>query len=295
MLTILIPCKDEQDNIRACVESARMLGGEILVADSGSTDDTLEIVRGMPDCRLIEREFVNYADFKNWAIPQAANPWVLILDADERVTPQLAAEIKSLLASPPASIDAYWIPRRTFFFGREVRFGPWLHDGADRLIRRDLCRYGQCRVHEGLIVDRRRRARLRGKLLHHTIDSYEEYFSKYLHYTRWGAEDSWENGRRASSWSMLARPMLRFLLLYVFRGGFLDGAVGIQTCMLQAFFVTFVKQGRLWELQHRRADANPAAAHKNPGTIPPAKGRPKPAALAGAHRVNSYAATTSGI
>ena len=93
MLTVLIPCKNERHNIAACVDSARLLGGEILVADSGSTDGTLEIVADMPDCRLIDRAFVNYADFKNWAIPQASEPWVFVLDADERITESLATEV----------------------------------------------------------------------------------------------------------------------------------------------------------------------------------------------------------
>jgi (heptosyl)LPS beta-1,4-glucosyltransferase len=250
MLTVLIPCKNELHNIQACVASARLLEGEILVADSGSTDGTLDAVRGMSDCRLIQREFINYADFKNWAIPQAVYPWVFVLDADERITPELAREARENLASEPSHIDAYWIPRRTYFWGRQVRFGPWLHDGVHRLFRRDCCHYGTCRVHESLIVEKGRSARLRNKLEHYTVNSYDEYFAKYTNYTRWGAVDRWERGLRTTPAKMFSKPMFRFLWLYLFRGGFLDGAVGLQACMLQAFFVTFVKQGRLWELEH---------------------------------------------
>ena len=83
-LTVLIPCKNEANNIAECIASVRDVADEILIADSLSTDDTLEIVRQAGGCRIIEREFVGYADFKNWAIPQAAHPWVLIVDADER-------------------------------------------------------------------------------------------------------------------------------------------------------------------------------------------------------------------
>jgi glycosyltransferase involved in cell wall biosynthesis len=258
MLTVLIPCKNERHNIGPCVASARLLGGEILVADSGSTDGTLGIVAGMSDCRLIQRAFVNYADFKNWAIPQANQPWVFVLDADERVTPDLATEVRQTLATEPRDIDAYWIGRRTYFLGHEARFGPWLHDGVDRLFRRDKCRYAACRVHESLVVDKRRRERLRNKLVHYSINSYDEYFAKYVNYTRWGAADRWDRGDRTSLTSLFTRPALRFLWLYLARGGFLDGAVGLQTCMLQAFFVTFVKQGRLWERQHARTEPDGA-------------------------------------
>src|SRR4026207_1074127 len=100
-LTVLIPCKDEIQHIRACIDSVRPIADEILIADSGSTDGTLEAVRRLGDCRVIEREYVNSADFKNWAIPQAAHEWVLVVDADERVTPELAGEIQRLLANDP--------------------------------------------------------------------------------------------------------------------------------------------------------------------------------------------------
>jgi glycosyltransferase involved in cell wall biosynthesis len=268
MLTVLIPCKNERRNIEACVASARLLGGEILVADSGSTDGTLDIVAGMPDCRLIRRPFSTYADFKNWAIPQASRPWVFVLDADERVTPELADEVRRTLTENPKHIDAYRIRRRTFFLGYEARFGPWLNDGPHRLFLRDACRYGECRVHEELVVDKRRRGCLRNKLLHYTVSSYDEYFNKYVNYTRCGAADRWDRGQRAPAAKMLICPMLRFLWLYFARGGLLDGAIGVHTCMLQAFFVTFVKQARLWELEHGRTFPEDPVAHVLPISVP---------------------------
>ena len=96
-LTVLIPCKNERMNIRSCIESCYGIADEILVADSGSTDETLEIAREFDKVRIIEREYITSGDFKNWAIPQATHEWVLIIDADERVTRELANEI--LLAS----------------------------------------------------------------------------------------------------------------------------------------------------------------------------------------------------
>lgn len=253
-LTVLIPCKDERLNIEACIESARKVADEVLVADSGSTDGTLEIVRQMGGCRVIEREFVNFADFKNWAIPQARHPWVLIVDSDERVTNELATEIRTLLADPPEQIDGYLVPRRAFFMGREIRHSGWGGDLVCRLIRRDRCRYHACRVHEKIDRDSRRLGKLRHSLLHFSTRSYDQYFEKYVKYTQWGAQDQWERGRRTSFNGLLIRPFFRFLQLYVLRLGFLDGMAGVQVCMLQSFFITFMKQARLWEMEQLAAD-----------------------------------------
>src|SRR5436190_22887316 len=125
-LTVIIPCKDEIHHIRACIDSVRSIADEILVADSGSTDGSLEAVRAIGGCRIIEREYINSANFKNWAIPQAQHEWVLVVDADERVTPELAAEIQQLLANPPADKDAYWIGRINHYLGYHIK-----HSGRD--------------------------------------------------------------------------------------------------------------------------------------------------------------------
>src|SRR5262249_31187323 len=105
-LTVLIPAKNELRNLRLCVESVRAIANEIVVADSGSTDGTQDLARRL-GCCVIERELVDFSNFKNWAIPQASHSWVLIVDADERITPALTDEIQRTLASPPDDIDAY--------------------------------------------------------------------------------------------------------------------------------------------------------------------------------------------
>lgn len=267
-LTVLIPCKNERRNIRPCVESVRGLADEILIADSLSTDDTLAIVRRLGGCRIIEREFVNYSDFKNWAIPQASHPWVLIVDADERVTPELAAEIRRVLDGPPTELDGYWIGRQNYFMGHRIRHCGWNSDAVFRLFRRDRCRYRQVRVHEEIDVPHARAGRLRRELVHYTYWSYDQFFAKHVRYTHWGALDYWERGRRASYYSLLVRPLLRFLQLYFLRLGFLDGLAGLQICMLTAFFNTFVKQARLWELEHAQPQPDPEAeATEREGTV----------------------------
>ena len=95
-LTVIVPCKNESTNIVACVEPLLAIADEVIVADSGSHDDTIKLARGL-GCRIIEREYVHSGDFKNWAIPQATHEWVLLIDADERVTPELAKEVEASL------------------------------------------------------------------------------------------------------------------------------------------------------------------------------------------------------
>jgi glycosyltransferase involved in cell wall biosynthesis len=263
-LTVLIPCKDECRNIRACIESVRPIAHEILVADSGSTDGTLEIVGRLGDCRIIERVFVNDADFKNWAIPQAANSWVLIVDADERIPIALVAEIEAILRDPPDHLDAYRCGFQDFFLGHPLKYARWDTDSI-RLIRRDACRYQKRRVHADIDIDRRRVGRLRTRILHYSIRSYEDFISKYNRYTTWGAEELWDRGRRAGFFSLLIRPALRFLNMYIIRRGFLDGLPGLQVCILMAFFSTFAKQGKLWQIEDSAA---PQAENDRAGQSP---------------------------
>ena len=151
-LTVLIPCKDEIDNILDCIASIRSIADEILVADSGSTDGTLEPVRGQGECRIIEREYVNSADFKNWAIPQASHSWVFIVDADERVPAELAEEVRQVLLAPPADKDAYSCGFRDYFLGYRLDYAGW-DTTSIRLIRRDVCRYRKRRVHSNIDID----------------------------------------------------------------------------------------------------------------------------------------------
>lgn len=248
-LTVLIPCKNEERNIVACIEAARPVADEILVADSGSTDRTLELVRRVPGCRLIEREFVSYSDFKNWAIPQARHEWVLIIDADERVTPELATEIKQLLKNPPDDKDGFWIYRDNHYLGHPVDFSGWQNDRVFRLIRRDVCRYRDCRVHEGIDVAPGRAGRLRNRFEHFTAWQFSPFLEKQVKYARLRALDYRDGGRRASYWRLLFAPLLRFASLFLLKGGWRDGAAGLQVCYLQTM-TTFLKEAHLWEHEH---------------------------------------------
>jgi glycosyltransferase involved in cell wall biosynthesis len=258
-LTALIPCKDERRNIRPCIESVRGIADEILIADSGSKDGTLEIVREMGGCRIIEREYVNSANFKNWAIPQARHEWVLLVDADERVTPELAAEVRRVLVSPPADKDGYWIGRLNHYLGYPIRHCGWNTDDVIRLFRRDKSTYQKRWVHAEVELPPERVGKLAHPLLHYTTWDSDQFLYKLNRYAGWGALNLRDQRRGPSAVAMFTRAPLRFLQLYFLRLGFMDGIPGFQVCMYTAFYA-YLKQAKLWEMQYALPQPDPEAA-----------------------------------
>ena len=259
-LTVLIPCKDERRNIRACIESVQAIADEILIADSGSTDGTLDIVQEIGGCRVIEREFVNFASFKNWAIPHAKHEWVLLVEADERVTPQLADDIRQVLQSPPLDKDGYWIPRANHYLGYRIKHCGWNADDVIRLFRRE-CRYqtyGLNVAHTEVDLPSQRTGQLQHPFLHYPAWSSDQHLKKLLGYAHFGALHFRDRSRQPSAMAMFTRAPLRFLQLYFLRLGFLDGLAGFQVCMHTAYY-SFLKQAMLWEMHYGLPQPDPEA------------------------------------
>jgi glycosyltransferase involved in cell wall biosynthesis len=255
-LTVLIPCKNEIKNIRPCIESIREIADEILVADSGSTDGTLEVVRSLGNCRIIEREYIHSGNFKNWAIPQAKHEWILIVDADERVTPELAAEIQQTLAEP--QFDGYRILRRNFVFGSEIKHCGWNNDHVLRLFRRDVGRYCDRGVHADVIISSGKVVFLKAKFLHYTYWTIDQYLEKFNRYTRLAAGDASKRGRRVGFFRLLTMAPFKFFHRYVIRLGFLDGTPGLVLCILTAFY-SFTKYAKVWSEHNAMPQPDPEA------------------------------------
>lgn len=259
-LTVIVPTFNEEENIAECLSSASF-AAEILVVDSFSTDRTVEIARSC-GARVVQHEYVNSATQKNWIIPQASHEWVLLIDADERATPELAAEIRTLLRSG-ARHDGYWIRRRNHFMGREMRHGGWETDAVIRLFRRDAARYQDREVHSEIDLPGPLPT-LHNELVHYSFRSWRQYWPKIEKYTDWGARQALKDGKRSGPVSILVRPGLRFFKMYVLRLGFLDGAEGIQLALLGAFSV-YLKYSKLWELSRRaRRGGEPLAGEAPP-------------------------------
>ena len=245
-ITALVPTFNEEENLRDCLASLRW-ADEIFVVDSFSQDRTLEIAREF-SARVIQHEYVNSAAQKNWAIPQASHPWVLLVEADERVTPELREEIREILEKAPRA-DGYWIRRANHFLGRRMNHCGWETDKVIRLFRRDRGRYQEREVHAEIDLPGPLPV-LGNPLLHYSFRSFRQYWRKMQLYTDWGARQARKEGRRAGWFSIALRPPLRFFKMYFLRLGFLDGIHGLVLCMLAAFSV-FLKYAKLWELGER--------------------------------------------
>lgn len=264
-ITALLPVCNEQANIEACLQSVAW-ADEVFVVDSFSTDETPEIAR-RHGAHVIQHEYINSATQKNWAIPQATHPWVLIVDADERVTPELRDEILEILARDARGEhvhDGYRIHRLNHFLGRAVRYCGWQNDHCLRLFRRDKGRYQQREVHADMIIDGSV-GWLRGRLLHYTFASFEQYMRKFDRYTTWAAGDRDRITGTVRWYHLTLRPAGRFFKQYVLKRGFLDGKVGLILCVLASFSV-FMKYAKLYE----RRLHNGGATTRPTGTPQPA-------------------------
>jgi glycosyltransferase involved in cell wall biosynthesis len=242
-LTALVPTFNEESNIRECLESLAF-ADEILVVDSFSADRTVEIARSVARTQVLQHEYFGNGPQCNWAIARAANPWILIVDADERVTPELAREIVELLGRRP-SANHYRVRRDDVIFGRPIRHGGLGAHGLVRLVRKGSAWYPNRRVHAD-IETRGPAPLLSHRLTHYTYRSFPEYVEKLNRYAEWGAADRFRGGRRAGFHEVFWRPLWRFLRMYVPQAGFLDGTAGLVVCGLQGY-CTFLKYARLWE------------------------------------------------
>jgi hypothetical protein len=185
---------------------------------------------------------------------------VLVVDADERVPPALAEEIRAALIDAPKNIDGYWIGRDSFYLGHRIRHCGWNTDDILRLFRRDVGRYQSRWVHAEVDLDYHRTGRLKTAFLHYTTWTTDEYLKKLNRYAAWGALNFRDEKGRSTAgfWPLFTRAPLRFFQLYVLRLGFLDGIPGLQVCAFTAFY-SFLKQVKLWETSHAIPQPDPEA------------------------------------
>lgn len=247
-LTAILPVGNEIQNIEAVIDSVKF-ADEILVVDSFSTDGTYEKAKAMAT-RVIRREYEYSASQKNWAIPQAEHQWILLLDADERVTPELEIEIKEILQNPPEDIVAYWIGRANHFMGKPVNYSGWRNDKVIRLFKRDFCKYENKHVHAEIIANGKV-GRLKNKFHHNTYVTLDKYIEKLNRYATWQAKDYDKKTGALTPYHFVIKPFWGFFKHYIVQSGFRDGVVGLTISYLQGYAV-FMRYAKLWLLRKNR-------------------------------------------
>jgi glycosyltransferase involved in cell wall biosynthesis len=239
-LSLVVITRDAAAGIAECLASFP-LAREVLVVDSGSRDDTVEIARAAR-ARVVQHEWLGFGRQKQFAVDTAAHDWVLCLDADERATPELCASVAALFAVGAPAAPAYALARRNRFLGRWLAHGEGYPDWNVRLFDRRRARWTDDPVHEHVVADGAV-VRLAGDLLHASAESIEAYVAKQNRYTTLQAEAMHARGERAGLVRIALSPLARFLRFYVLKGGALDGAAGFAHGAIGAFasFLKYVK------------------------------------------------------
>lgn len=242
-LSVIVITKNEAHNITACLESVKF-ADQIVVLDAGSTDSTIELAKNMGAYASVDANWQGFGIQKNRALALASGVWVLSIDADERVTPLLRAEIISAMRS--AEFNVYCFPRLSSYCGQYMRHSGWYPDYTIRLFRRGFAEFSNDLVHEKLVTSHAV-GQLQAHLLHESFTSFEAVLDKANRYSTAGAKILFANGKKASLGKALGHGLWAFIRTYILRFGFLDGRMGLVLAISNAEG-TYYRYLKLWML-----------------------------------------------
>lgn len=245
-ISVTVRTSNEEKNLRECLESVSW-ADEIVVVDSKSTDNTVAIAREFTD-KVVIQEWLGHIGQSQFATDQAKNLWVLHLDADERVSPELRDEILALDLNN-SMCDAYEMPRRHFFMRQWIHHSAWYPDYKIRLFRKDRCKWGGYAPHDEVKVKGRKEKLTQG-ILHYIYADIAHFAATKNRYSSLTAEDHFKNGRRARIIDFTLRPLYAFLYRFFFRLGIADGIAGFTISVMESHAV-FMKYIKLYEIQNK--------------------------------------------
>jgi glycosyltransferase involved in cell wall biosynthesis len=250
-LSVVVITYNEEKNIERCLRSVRF-ADEVILVDSFSSDRTVELAKDSVDT-LLRHEYDGDIPQRERGFAIASGEWLLYVDADEEVTPELRDEIRSVLASGDAR-EGYEIPRKVFMFGSEITHGGWQPDYTFRLFRRDRYRAEEAEVHGGFTVDGPR-GRLSAVLNHYTYDSIRQYLAKMNDYTSLQVSNKLRDGKaaRVGAGRLILSPCSHFLRKYISNRGYRDGFHGFLLAVLGSIY-TLALYAKLWEYQERERE-----------------------------------------
>lgn len=235
LLTALIITHNEEQNIQSVLENLSF-ANEIIVVDSFSTDRTFEIASSFENVKAVQHVFENFASQRNFAISLASNSWILFIDADERVTPNLKSEIEEVI-NQENNISAYYMYRTFMFKNKRLRFSGWQTDKIIRLFKKENSYYNHEKiVHEKLIINGEA-GKLKNKLIHFSYSTFDDYKQKMIFYGKLKAQEELAKNTKPHFFHFYIRPAYQFLNQFIIRLGFLDGKKGLIICYLNALSV----------------------------------------------------------
>lgn len=241
---------NEAKNIRECLESVRW-AEEIVIVDSGSTDQTLKIASEF-NCKVVHNPWPGMREQKNLATSHAAGPWILNLDADERLSTELQSELQTHLEAP--KFDGFSFPRKNYFLGKWMRYGGWYPDATLRLFRKTQGKFGGINPHSNVELPEQARVhQTSSPLVHYTYFTLAQYVAKQYSYADAAARELFDSGKlqSVSAIRIAVKTGWKFVETYVIKRGFLDGIHGL-IAALGASFGAFLKQARVWELAREK-------------------------------------------
>jgi len=234
-LSVLIITLNEEFHIKSLLEDLHF-ANEIIVVDSFSNDQTIDIVNSFKNVKLIQNEFVNFTAQRNFAIDQAKNSWILFMDADERLTPNLKSEIIETINSTDP-VSAYLVYRTFMFKNVKLHFSGWQTDKIFRLFNKNKCRYAkELFVHEKLNVEGEI-GKLKNKIIHFSYSDYDNYKNKMRSYGIFKAREKHQKGFKYNALMLFFHPLYTFLYQFIIRLGFLDGTKGVIICYLNSYSI----------------------------------------------------------
>jgi glycosyltransferase involved in cell wall biosynthesis len=260
-ISAIIITFNEQRHLAQCLESLRSIVDELVVVDSGSQDQTLEIASRY-GARTCVRQWTNYSDQKNFAASLTSNDWILSVDADECLSPALRDALLTLKTKEPTA-SAFEFSRKALYLGRWIQHSGWYPDFKKRLYLRSKGRWDGAFVHESLVIDGPVE-RLPGDLLHYTCESVSEHLNSLDRYTTLAAQDLLRRGQRSSPLNSLLSALTAFLKSYVLKQGFRDGIQGFLIAFFASYY-NFAKYAKLWELEQKRLMASGSSSFRESG------------------------------
>ena len=244
-ISVIIITKDEEKNISDCLKSVEW-ADEIIIVDADSTDKTVELAKKFTE-KIFIKKWEGYVPQKKYALSLASNKWVLSVDADERITPELKAEIINL---SPDDFSGYKIRRKNFLLNKEITSCGWGNDYQLRLFEKEKTNMTDRLVHEGFIVDGKV-GKLENPMLHYTFSSFSDYFNKINYYTSLKAEELVKQKGKIGGWTIFSHTFSAFFMFFFTKRGFKDGVYGLIISLLHSVS-TMLNYIKLWELQNKQ-------------------------------------------